>query len=212
MLFVAAMAELAKRSRRKIGTSVGSLLGVVVLAAAAGAGGSNLLSWTTASNSPAYPIANPRADTDNAIDDNAFTPNTGDHDGTDPPPTAVPCTKPLTITSPANGTAIVGHVASRSVSRPAASHPGETGWLFDLDPNDGTYGRDGDGPIVTGNGTTTFDDTPVGDSSDANKGVKLVAVLVNPTCATALATMNLDNNYPTTLPRVGDHGEPGRGD
>lgn len=113
---------------------------------------------------------------------------------------AASCAKPLAIESPKNDTAIVGHVGVTMKIEACGLTPGETGWVFDYSTDDGSYGLDGGGPVVTADGTTSFDDSPVGDTGDVDEHVKLTVVLADSTCAAALGKLNLDNDTPTALP------------
>jgi hypothetical protein len=115
-------------------------------------------------------------------------------------PKSVACPAPLTITSPIRGTKITGRTGATLDITACGLTSGQSGWLFDLDTGDGTYGLDGSGPIVTGNGTSTFTDAPIGAHGDVNEGVKLTLVLADSACSTALRGMGLQNTYPTALP------------
>ncbi len=110
------------------------------------------------------------------------------------------CPAALTITSPASGTKITGHLGVTLDITACGLTSGQSGWLFDVDSGDGTYGLDGGGPIVTANGASTFTDAPIGSHGDVNEGVKLTLVLADSACSTALKGMNLQNTYPTSLP------------
>lgn len=134
------------------------------------------------------------------------------HSHSEPPPppstsgagaasgTASACPKQLTITSPKNNAAIVGHVGVDIDIEACGLIPGETGWVFDYSVDDGTFGLDGGGPVVTADGSTPFNDSPVGDKGDVDEDVKLTVVLADSACSTALGKMDLDNDTPTALP------------
>lgn len=117
-----------------------------------------------------------------------------------PSATASSCPEPLTITSPKSGTKIVGSTGVTLGITACGLTSGKTGWL--LDYQDGTYGLDNGGAVVTQNGSTSFADSPVGDPGDVDSDVKLTLVLANATCGQALAALAAlgQDASPATLP------------
>lgn len=107
-----------------------------------------------------------------------------------PSATTPPCPEPLTITSPRSGTKIVGSTGVKLGISACGLTSGEAGWLFDYE--DGTYGLDNGGAVVTENGPMPFTDSPVGDPGDVDKDVKLTLVLAGATCNQALAALGQD--------------------
>jgi hypothetical protein len=168
ILLVAAVLALVKIRRVEVINSVGVLVGIVVAALVVG-GVIGFLSQTSNSGQNS-PAAS----------------------------AAGPCAQPLTITSPANGTKIVGKAGVTLTIVACGLTAGETGWLFDY--QSGTYGLDNGGPVVTGDGTSTFDDEPVGDPGDVDQEVTLTLVLANSACGTALEAIDFDDNPPALLP------------
>jgi hypothetical protein len=185
----------AEKLQQQVTTSMKALASIVVLAVALGVGGGYVY-WYQTTKTQAVPpptssAATPMTTLSTAVPSNSPS---GPSSGT-------ACPKPLTITSPANDTKIVGHVGVSIGIKACGLTAGETGWLFDFDESSKTYGLDGDGgPIVTGNRSFTFDDTPVGQSSDQNEYVEITLVLADSACNTALNGMDLNNNQPSTLP------------
>lgn len=116
------------------------------------------------------------------------------------PSAASSCPESLTITSPKSGTKIVGSTGVTLGITACGLTSGEAGWL--LDYQDGTYGLDNGGAVVTQNGSTSFADTPVGDPGDVDADVKLTLVLANATCGQALAALAAlgQDAAPATLP------------
>jgi hypothetical protein len=111
------------------------------------------------------------------------------------------CVRPLTITSPANGTVIADGKNGVEVKIAACGlKGGDVGWLFDYDTGDGTYNFDGNGgPIVTTDGESTFADTPIGNPGDTHKLTVLTLVLAGASCNRTLT--ELQSGPPrTTLP------------
>jgi len=185
---------LAGRLEKPITTSVRALGGVVVLALAVGAGGGYVFWHHSGGQTTPGADASTRASS-GAGASAVSAPSSG---VTSP---SAGCAKPLAITSPTNGTRIVGSVGVKVGITACGLTPGETGWLFDYDPGSGTYGLDGDGgPILTGDQTMTFDDAPVGDPGDVNEYTDVTLVLANSSCDAALRSMNLENTQPTSLP------------
>jgi hypothetical protein len=185
----------AKQLQQQVTTSMRALASIVVLALALGAGGGYVYWHQTAKTLPTPPPTS-----------SAATPSTtlttaAPSNSASGPPSGTACPKPLTITSPANDTKIVGHVGVNIGIKACGLTAGESGWLFDVDESSKTYGLDGDGgPIVTRNQNLMFDDTPVGQSGDQNVYVEITLVLADSACNTALNGMDLNNNQPSTLP------------
>ena len=118
---------------------------------------------------------------------------------TSPVASSTECDTPLAITSPTNGTKVVGATGVDIAIGACGLTAGESAWLFDFD---GDYGLDGDGgPILTSNQTMTFDDAPIGAPGDVNENTKLVLVLADTDCTKALNAMDLENTQPTSLPQ-----------
>ena len=173
-LLVVVLKELRKRCRKKISWPLGLLVGIVTVALIAGAcAGVGINRFLAQSRSSASVIA--------------FRP-------------PVPCSKPLSITSPAKDEKIAGRKGVKVKITACGLTAGESGWLFDVDGGDGTYGLDSGGAVITGNGTTTFDDTPIGDPGDVNEHMKIALVLANPACVEAMNQIDIQDTYPKSLP------------
>lgn len=117
-------------------------------------------------------------------------------------PSTPSCAKTLTITAPTNGLKIENGGNGVEVDITACGlQQGDAGWLFDYDTGGETYNLDGNGgPIVTSNGSATFNDSPIGDSGDINKNTKITLVLANSLCTQALNQIDFQNAAPTHLP------------
>lgn len=192
VLIVATLRGMARAAGHRVPMTVGVLVAVLVVALGAGAAIGMELKNKNNNSGDGDPKPKPTP---------SSAPSTSTPAATTPSPVASPCPKPLTITSPMPDATIVGHtgvvVGISACDLPA----GDQGWLFDVDGGDGSFGRDGDGAIVTGDGTSTFTDTPVGQQGDVKAPVKLTLVLANAECAKQLETIDWDNNQPSSLPQ-----------
>jgi len=95
------------------------------------------------------------------------------------------CEHHLRITSPENGQHIKGREGV-TIKGTACELAGQSGWLFDSDPEDGGYYLV-DGAPIASNGSWARSDSPLGDSSDVSKGYTIVLVLANQACVQKLA-------------------------
>ena len=170
ILVVAGATEVARHLNALRGTKLGiwSVAGVVVLALGVGTGIGLLLSPSPSSH------ASTQSEVEVVV----------------PPATTSSCPEPLTITSPKSGTKIVGSAGVTLGISACGLTSGEAGWLFDYE--DGTYGLDNGGAVVTRNGSTSFTDSPVGDPGDVDTDVKLTLVFADATCNQALAAQGQD--------------------
>lgn len=106
----------------------------------------------------------------------------------------------MTIVRPVSGTKITGLDGVEVTITACGLTTGESGWLLDDDPGDGIYTFDGTCAAITADGTTTYNDTPVGSPGDVDYDTKLTLVLANIACITALDSMDLQRSQPTSLP------------
>jgi hypothetical protein len=118
------------------------------------------------------------------------------------PPPQPGCAKKLAITSPIQGAFIADGDSGVVIRGQACDLSSESGWLFELDSQDGyyydDYNTDKPTPVVPEgfNGSWSFDDSPIGDSGDSRKLYTLTLVLASPTCDKALrAIPSIDGDY-----------------
>lgn len=200
VLVVATARALARTARNRVPMTIGYVMAIVVVAAGLGvAGGMALRSGKDrqeAGNQSSATSSSPASSSASATESTAPSPTP-----TTSSTAAAPCPQQLTITSPAPGTAIVGHTGVEVGISACGLAAGDQGWLFDVDGGDGSFGRDGAGAVVTGDGTSTFNDVPVGAVGDVKAPVKLTLVLANADCAKKLEAIDWDNNQPASLPQ-----------
>jgi hypothetical protein len=186
---IAAIVPLANKLREKVGGPAVRMVAVGVVALGIGVGIGRIGGGTPGqphAKPPVTPLATESGSTP------AQTPTSASASAS-----ASSCPKQLTITSPKNGASIIGQTGVMIDIEACDLTAGETGWVFDYD---GTYGLDGSGAVVTTDGLTPFEDSPVGEAGDVDESVKLTVVLADAACTSALNAMDIANTYPSSLP------------
>lgn len=120
-----------------------------------------------------------------------------------PPPTTPPpppCSQKIDLTSPGWNANVTGHIGVTISGTACGLAAGESGWIFDFDPEDQLY-YEADHYPIAGNGQWSYFDSPIGDEGDNGKTYILQVVLASASCGQFLESLPENSEGDVVLSR-----------